>query len=105
MTLEVLRRLAKAVPMNSVGWFDVLRETGAFNRWLVSENDSEFNYATWLLDQREVIIHRGDTIATMIRGALKGIAENQGESERRTRLLSLFGFNQFHANVSMFDLF
>jgi hypothetical protein len=104
MSPDAFTRLAKFVPVGQAGWFDLLYEQGSFQHWLASKTDSDFNYALWLLSQREVLSQRGKTVAELLRDILSRLDEAES-AERKGRVLDVFAHIEIDENREMFQLF
>ena len=106
MNAETFRRLAELVPINNVGWFDVIDRSGAMQRWLESGNADEFSYGIQLLSQPALLTERGGRIAILLRSALErqGYDEKTLE-ERRNRMLQVFSFTFYAESPDMWRLF
>ena len=105
MSPETFYRLARNVPANSVGWFDLLDRVGAFERWLHSVNNEEVHYAIWLMAQDAIIMNRAARVVELTRSALQAVGNDAQAVDRKRILLRLFNFSEAHSNRELFGLF
>jgi hypothetical protein len=105
MSPDVFRRLTLSVPVNNVGWFDLLDHAGAIARWLDSAEFKQVDYAVFLLGQDATVRKRGKRAAELLSSALEKIRSAANSTERRERLLRIFSFSEFTSSPPLFELY
>jgi hypothetical protein len=84
---------------NSVGWFDLLDESGVWEAWLHSGDEKISGRALGLLNSHHISEHRSSRIAALIRPF---VGKNQWWN---VWLISLMAFGDVHHSREMFDIF
>lgn len=102
MIPDLKKTLAHRVPINRVPWFDVLVSSGTLDKWLESSDLETFQYAMTVIEQTDILRHRGDFVAERIRPLLENL---DTPAERKQRALRVFSFNCFHGSKPLFALF
>ena len=96
------RTFAHRVPLNRVPWFDVLVSSGTLDEWLRSPALDTFDYAMEVIEQPDILRHRGGEVAELIRPLLEN---SDTPDERKRRALRVFAFDWFHGSEPLFALF
>jgi hypothetical protein len=105
MKPDVLAKLSRTVPLNNVGWFDVLDSAGCITRWLQSENMSTVDYAVWLVGKDAILRERGERVAQLLKDTIHTASSGEVGRERLLRLLRLFDFAEFWTSPAVFDYY
>jgi hypothetical protein len=88
----------RAVPHDSVGWFDLLLSDGTWTAWLRSAEVQVVDQALWLLSQKTIMFHRSEQVAALIEPCL------DGSTVWQERFRNLLRFGEPHHSRRMFDL-
>jgi len=102
MIPDLKKSFALRVPLNRVPWFDVLVSSGTLDEWLQSQDLGTFDYAVNIMQQPNILRHRGAQVAERIRPLLEN---DNTTAERKRRALRVFSFDWFHGSEPLFALF
>ena len=90
---------ARTVAWNNPGWFSVVEQSGAWDRWLSGADESDVNFAIRLLALPETMKAHSAAIAALMRRHL------HDTPAWRMRLGSLCDFGEIHHSREFFELF
>ena len=105
MNNATFQNIARSVPIGRIGWFDLLDNSGAIQRWLSARDIEKYNYALLLFSHRSVIAERGSRIAHFLRPIIQSLIEGRDDPDRKRSIKRYFSFETFHRSNELFDLF